>query len=110
MTQPKLLSLSPSDRIPVTLEIMEEELLLSGQLAWRDRPNKAPIVHITFDPLAVEQHRRLVEQLFCRPGQWRSRCAPGELQSLLLLFQIVLWPRIIFDRHPDIPALSVVQN
>ena len=110
LTQPKSLNLPPDDRISVDLELMEAGLLLSGHLTWRDRSDEVPIAHVTFDRLTVEQHRCLVAQLFCRPGQWKSRCAPGELRSLLLLFQIVLWPRIIFNRRPPIAALSVVQT
>lgn len=110
LTQPTLLNLSSSDRTPISLEMMEVGLRLSGNLSWHNGDPKSSIVRIMFDPLTIEQHRCLVQQLFCRPGQWKSRCAPGEWRSLLLLFQIVLRPRIIFDRRPDVPAMSVVQS
>ncbi|MEH2238582.1 hypothetical protein [Nostoc sp.] len=47
--------------------------------------------------------------LFCHPGQWKQQNAPGELHSLLLLFKILLKPRILFDRKVDVSAMTVSQ-
>jgi cellulose synthase (UDP-forming) len=57
--------------------------------------------------LAILNQRRLVEMLFCRPGQWQSRRAPGEWRSLWLLLRILLQPKFIFDRRPSIRVVAV---
>ncbi|MGF1676667.1 MAG: hypothetical protein ACFCUV_23765, partial [Rivularia sp. (in: cyanobacteria)] len=62
---------------------------------------------VKFPLVTLPQHRRLVEMLFCRPGQWKRRCTPNELQSFILLFKILLKPRILFDRKVDVSAIAV---
>ncbi len=90
---------SPHSPISVTLEIMEEKLQLAGTIANTDQSGELFTMRIAFDSPNLEQHRRLVELLYCRPGQWRHRETPGELRSLLLLFKILLKPRVLFHRH-----------
>ncbi|NJK76136.1 MAG: glycosyltransferase [Microcoleus sp. SU_5_6] len=58
-----------------------------------------PTVRIAFDRLNVSQHRRLIEMLYCRPGQWLSQESPGEWRSLWLLLKIAFKPRSIFERN-----------
>jgi cellulose synthase (UDP-forming) len=58
-----------------------------------------PAVRIAFDRLNISQHRRLIEMLYCRPGQWLSQESPGEWRSLWLLLRIALKPRSIFERN-----------
>lgn len=86
-----------SKPIPVTLEIMEDNLQLSGVLTDITHQGNFVMLKIIFDSLNLEQQRRLIELLYCRPGQWQRRETPGELQSLLLLFKILLKPRILFE-------------
>jgi cellulose synthase (UDP-forming) len=93
--------------IPVELEILEEGLVLSGNATRIDTQDEFGRVRILFDSINLDEQRRLVEMLFCRPGQWQSRCAPGELRSLWLLFRILLRPKVIFDRHPEIGVVAV---
>lgn len=92
----------------VQIELMEEGLVLKGIAKLIDR--EALKFLVSFEPLSLNQHRCLVELLFCRPGQWKSRFAPGELRSLWLLVRILLKPRIIVDRHTQIHALTVSQS
>ncbi len=108
MTQAGFPSLiSAGETVPVTLKIMEDNLRLQGQITSIDCSNEFPSVHIRFDKLALPQHRCLVEMLFCRPGQWKRHCTPGELKSLFLLFGILLKPRVLFDRTRAIDFLKV---
>lgn len=107
MTQAGFPSLTSGETIPVTLKIMEDNLRLQGQITRVDFSNEFPSVHIRFDKLALPQHRCLVEMLFCRPGQWKRPCAPGELKSLFLLLGILLKPRVLFDRTRAIDFLKV---
>ncbi|MBE9167840.1 glycosyltransferase [Pleurocapsales cyanobacterium LEGE 06147] len=76
----------------VTLEIPEEGLTLPGKITHSERSGKFPRVRVMFEPLSLSQHRRLVEILFCRPGQWTQRETPGELRSLWILLTVLLKP------------------
>jgi cellulose synthase (UDP-forming) len=89
----------PTHCSPLTLEIMEEKLQLEGVITDTSKSGEFATLRIAFDSLSLERQRRLVEMLYCRPGQWRRREAPGELRSLLLLFKILLQPRVLRDRR-----------
>ncbi|MBD2347076.1 glycosyltransferase [Anabaena subtropica FACHB-260] len=91
----------------ITIEIAEENLCLSGEIIRTGLDDEFATVRIKFDTVNVNQHRRLVEMLFCRPGQWKRQNTPGELSSLLLILRILLKPRILFDRKVDIRAIAV---
>jgi cellulose synthase (UDP-forming) len=95
---------------PAQFELLEEGLVLPSRIVSQRWQGDSPSIQVTFEPLTLAQHRPLVELLFCRPGQWKSRCAPGELRSIWLLFRILLRPRVVFDRHPSISAISVTQG
>jgi cellulose synthase (UDP-forming) len=84
--------------LPIALEIMEEKLQLTGAIADVSNKGECCTVRVTFDTPVLEQQRHLVEMLYCRPGQWQRRETPGELRSLMLLFRILLKPRVLFDR------------
>jgi len=72
---------------------------LQGQLTQTGFSGEFPTGQV-FDQVTLSQQRRLVEMLFCRPGQWKRQNTPGELQSLWLLLKILLRPRVLFDRNP----------
>ncbi len=86
------------ENLPVKLKIMEEELELPGQITRLSFAGEVPRVRVAFEQVSLPQYRRLVEMLFCRPGQWKRHKTPGELRSLLLLFKALLTPRVLFDR------------
>lgn len=94
----------------VTVEIVEDELILPARLVPTAYKDEFPIVRVTFEQINLTQHRQLVEMLFCRPGQWKRQDTPGEFRSLLLLFRILLKPRVLFDRKIDINAIAVSQG
>jgi cellulose synthase (UDP-forming) len=102
-------SQSAAEPLPVEVNILEAGLTIQGSATCRGSQNEFPTVRILFSSLDLAQQRQLIEMLYCRPGQWRSRCAPGELRSLLLLFKTVLRPRILFDRDPMIRAVAVAK-
>ncbi|MBI4782151.1 MAG: glycosyltransferase [Oscillatoriophycideae cyanobacterium NC_groundwater_1537_Pr4_S-0.65um_50_18] len=115
LTQPHLGQLPAADTtaaiaLPVQVSLMEEGLTLSGKIIDSGWQGEFRAVQITFDALDLSQHRQLVQLLFCRPGQWKSRCAPGELRSLWLLLRILLRPRIVFGRKPEVSAIAVTQS
>jgi cellulose synthase (UDP-forming) len=93
--------------VPVSLTILEAGLTLRGRATCTSADDGYSTVRVSFEALTLHQQRQLVEMLFCRPGQWKSRCAPGELRSLWLLFRILLRPRVLFDRNTDSSVVAV---
>jgi cellulose synthase (UDP-forming) len=108
LTQPGFPELS-MESLPLTLEILEHNLSIAGHVIRTDFSHEFPTVRVMFQQLTLEQQRLLVEMLFCRPGQWKRRHTPGEFQSIWILFRVLLRPRVLFDRHADVSAVSVAQ-
>jgi cellulose synthase (UDP-forming) len=102
LTQSIPLPLEVLETLSVKLEIMEEKLQLSGVVTQTSQEESFSTLQVAFDTPSLEQQRRLVEMLFCRPGQWQRRETPGELRSLLLLFKILLKPRVLFDKRRNL--------
>jgi cellulose synthase (UDP-forming) len=109
LTQLGLPILPRGETLPVTIEILEEKMLLQGQITQTGVSDRFPSVQIAFEQVTPSQHRVLVEMLFCRPGQWKRQNTPGELQSLWLLLKILLKPKVLFDRQQKISVVSVSQ-
>lgn len=109
LTQAGFPDLISDSLTPVTIEILEENLTLPAQVVRLGFSDEFPTVRVMFEPLPLAQQRRLVEMLFCRPGQWRTHQTPGELQSLLLLFRVLLLPKVLFDRNSDVRAMTVAK-
>ncbi|MGD1908899.1 MAG: glycosyltransferase [Leptolyngbyaceae cyanobacterium] len=83
----------------VELELVDEQLTLQGTVSTVQTQGEMPTLTLQFAPLDLPQQRQLVALLFCRPGQWQSRCAPNEFYSLWLIIKSVFRPRFLFDRH-----------
>ena len=99
----------PEAGLPVMLEILEADLCIPSHATQAGFDGDFPTVRLMFEALTLQQQRQLIEMLFCRPGQWKNRHTPGELQSLLLLCRILLRPRVLFDRQANISTISVAQ-
>ncbi len=97
------------ENIPVKIEIAEENLLMDAQVVWTGLKDEFPTVRVRFESVSLSQQRRLVEMLFCRPGQWKRNNVPGELGSLLLILKILLKPRILFNRKVERTPLAVAK-
>jgi cellulose synthase (UDP-forming) len=93
----------------LALEIVEADLAIAGQVIRTDLSEELPTVRVQFQSPTLEQQRKLVKLLFCRPGQWQRRHTPGEFQSIWILFRVLLRPRVLFDRNADVNAVSVAQ-
>lgn len=98
-----------TDSSPVKLELVENNLDLQGRIISSGFSGEFHTLRVAFEQVSVPQHRRLVEMLFCRPGQWKRHQTPGELHSLLLLFKILLKPRAVFDRNREVRAIAISQ-
>jgi hypothetical protein len=97
------------DLPPVQIELLEENLTLGGWVERTGVSDEFPTVRILFEEMSLEQQRRLVEILFCRPGQWKTRQSPGEFRSLWLLFRALLKPRVLFGRNADVSPVPVAK-
>ncbi|MEB3357252.1 MAG: glycosyltransferase [Synechococcales bacterium] len=94
----------------VTLDILDERLTLQGRVAPSPQQGEFPRVRIQFESVNLPQMRQLVQMLYCRPGQWKNRCSPGELRSLWLILKILLRPRFIFERQVSVRPVSVAKT
>ncbi|MGL5834139.1 MAG: glycosyltransferase, partial [Waterburya sp.] len=85
---------NPAVHLPtnVMVELIPEVLVISGKVTRSCTVDGALSAIVKFQNLTTEQHRELVELLYCRPGQWETRKIPNELQSGLILFKLLLRP------------------
>ncbi len=91
------------------LEIAEENLQLGAEIIQTGFNNEYRTLRVKYTSLSLTQSRHLVKMLFCRPGQWKRNKTPGEFQSLLLIFRILLKPRVFFDRNIDVSPVAVAK-
>jgi cellulose synthase (UDP-forming) len=93
---------------PITVRLEDELLSLTGTITQISYPtDDFPNLLVQFSDLTQQQQRQLVELLYCRPGQWKSRCAPNELHSLWLILKSVAKPRIVFERDAKAKPVRV---
>lgn len=93
---------------PLRFTLKDEDLTLMGIMTqWCETEEDLPTITLRFVEVSQEQHRRLVEMLYCRPGQWKSRQAPNELYSLWLILKSVLKPRAVFERDAKAKPVRV---
>ena len=90
----------------VTVELIPEVLILSGKITRSYVKDGNLRAIIKFQNVKIDQHRELVEMLYCRPGQWKRRRTPNELQSLLILFKLLLRP-LQFLNHKRIKQMKL---
>lgn len=91
----------------VELELPDEAITLPATVEAIASANEFPTLRIRFHPLSLEQQRPLIQLLYCRPGQWQDRCSPGEWQSLMLIFKMLLRPRVLVERKVNVKAIAV---
>lgn len=109
LTQTGIPRLSKGETIPIEFCILEENITLPGKIVNTGTCEDFFIIHLAFDRLNLPQQRDLLTLLYCRPGQWKSKKAPGEIASLWLLIKVLLRPRVLFDRRPSITTIKVAQ-
>ncbi|WRH69128.1 MAG: glycosyltransferase family 2 protein [Planktothrix sp. GU0601_MAG3] len=97
----------PQER--VKLNCIEENLRLQGHIKTCEYQGEKLTIQVEFEAVSLSEYRQLVELLFCRPGQWKSQKAPGELQSLFLVLKALVRPRFLFDKKPKIQGMKVGQ-
>lgn len=93
----------------INIEIVEENLQLSGEIVGTGFSDDFHTLRVRFTSVSLSQHRRLIEMLFCRPGQWKNENTPGELKSLFLLLKVLLKPPILFNKKVDVTPMSVAK-
>ena len=110
LTQAEIINLSQQEFSSIELTILEENIVLTGQISEIKPDRDFLKARIKFDALNLQQQRQIIALLFCRPGQWKKKTTPGELMSIWLLFKILLRPKVLFDRNPQINAIKVAQT
>lgn len=76
----------------ISLEIIEAELTVTGKITHSKSQDQSNKVRVQFTNLNLQQQRKIIEILYCRPGQWQKRHSPGELQSLWIILKVLLRP------------------
>ncbi|MEM8808754.1 MAG: glycosyltransferase [Cyanobacteria bacterium P01_G01_bin.38] len=107
LTNPGNLNLADLPTSSLELTLLDEGITLPGKVVESKKQGGFPTLKVNFEGLSLAQERKLTELLFCRPGQWTSRCAPNELHSLWLIFKTVLMPRVVFDRKIETKPVMV---
>ena len=82
----------------VVVELIPEVLFLSGKVTRTYVRDGSLKTVVKFYNVSTEQHRELVEMLYCRPNRWERRNTPNELQSALILFKLLLRPLMFLNR------------
>ncbi|MEA5463255.1 glycosyltransferase [Leptothoe sp. PORK10 BA2] len=95
LTQRGLPQLAPGETRPIQLSISEELINLRGLLTHASNEGEFPCVTVQFQDVTLAETRKLVELLYCRPGQWQRWNTPGELQSLWILVKTLFRPRVL---------------
>ncbi|WP_264325845.1 glycosyltransferase [Romeriopsis navalis] len=95
LTQGEFPPISAQLPLPLRLEIPEANLDIDAIAIAQCGETQPPTIQLQFMPLALTQHRRLIELLFCRPGQWQHHNSPGEFKSLWLLLNVLFRPQIL---------------
>ncbi|NJL89193.1 MAG: glycosyltransferase [Coleofasciculaceae cyanobacterium SM2_1_6] len=90
--------------VPIKLYFPQQQLTMTGQIQSLEKPPQdvdrcassllTKILHlqISFDPENLPQQRKLIENLFCQPGQWQPQSDPGELKMLGLMVRALFYP------------------
>ncbi|MEM9161664.1 MAG: glycosyltransferase [Cyanobacteria bacterium P01_F01_bin.4] len=107
LTNPGKINLADLPPSNLELTLLDEGITLPGKLVESKKQGGFPTLKVNFEELGLAQERKLTELLFCRPGQWTSRCAPNELHSLWLIFKTVLMPRVVFERKIETKPVMV---
>ena len=81
----------------VMLELIPEVLILSGKVTRSYEQNGNLRAVIKFHSVTIEQHRELVEMLYCIPGQWQRQETPNELQSAVILLKLLRRPLMLLN-------------
>ncbi len=81
----------------VTIEILGSGLTLSGYMTRTQLKNNGLRAIVKFKNLSLPQQQKLIQMLYCCPGQWQRRQAPGELHSLVILLRLLLRPLIFLN-------------
>ncbi|MDJ0688833.1 MAG: glycosyltransferase [Xenococcaceae cyanobacterium MO_188.B32] len=76
----------------ITIELIKEQLTLQGYITRTHLQDRYLKLTVKFSDLSLAQHKRLIEILYCRPGQWQRKSTPGELKSVWILLQLLFRP------------------
>jgi cellulose synthase (UDP-forming) len=92
----KIVSVKVGDGFALRRSVIGGNPHSRASLRFRTSPtvDRIKTVRIMFANLTLTQQKQLIEMLYCQPGQWKGNKTPGELQSIGILFKILLRPLI----------------
>ncbi len=93
----------------VNLTVVADNLIIDCEVETVKYKNNFSYLQISFVNLGLEQERKLITMLFCRPGQWLFERTPGELASLFFLIKSLVLPRIFFTSRGNNQGRKVAQ-
>ena len=79
------------------VELLPEVLVIPGQVTRSYIRDNSLVAIVKFQQLTTEQHRDLIEMLYCTPNRWQRKNTPNELQSIALLFRLLLRPLMFLN-------------
>ena len=92
-----VLERSTNIQTEVFVELLPETLIIPGKVSRSHIQDNSLIATVKFQNITIEQHRQLVQMLYCNPGQWQVKNTPNELQSALILFKLILRPLMFLN-------------
>ena len=90
----------------ITIELLQSELKLQGNITRTYLKNNYLQFKVKFTNLSLAQHRKLIELIYCRPGQWQRKSTPGELKSVWILLQLLLRPLQFLNKKAMMKSYS----
>ena len=82
----------------VMVELIPDVSILSGRVTRSCVKDGTLRAIVKFQNVSIDQHRELVQMLYCHPGQWERRKTPNELHSILILFKLLLRPLMFLSQ------------
>ncbi len=77
----------------VEIHFPENQLHLTAIPIALTQTSTQSILDLRFAPMPLTEERKLIQMLFCRPGQWQSWKSPGEIRSIALLLNTLVNPQ-----------------
>ena len=74
----------------INLEFLQKNILLCGEVIDMNYGLNTSEIQISFNRLNIDEYRKLIEFMYCQPGQWKRMYSPKEWIWLLALFKNII--------------------
>ena len=97
------------EEVDLKMVIHKKNLPLCGKLISVNQKDDSTLAQIKFSLSDIGIQWRLIELLYCRPGQWKYPKTPTEIRMIWLLLKSLFVPKFLFDKHYQPNFLEVSQ-